>query len=130
MYNDQVKKVFSTKKQTPCPNTDRLISRGYRQKSCGYISYAKELGITNPSQYWHLLTSWCSRMADNAPFDKRIQCGELLFWMAEVINAVDDNSLNKLADEVISKYINDRRSGNKVIQDACFDKIATIVRKS
>ncbi|MFR4476631.1 MAG: hypothetical protein ACLT3Y_05090 [Ruminococcus callidus] len=64
-------------------------------KSGGYIKYAKECKVDNPTQYWHLIESWSKRRKDDAQFNKRIQW-ENLFLMAEVSNAVDYDELNRL----------------------------------
>lgn len=127
MNNLQIKNYFSKMEKTPCPHTDRLIAAGYRQKSGGYISYAKQMGISNPTQYWHLMESWSARSKDNQTFGKNITCGELIFWLAEVSNAVDKNTLNKLANTIIDNYLNNRKKGNQLIQQVCFEKIKFIV---
>lgn len=130
MYNFQIKSFFHDKENIPSPITMRLLKAGYRQKTGGYVSYAKQLGIENPSQYWHLIESWCNRSRDNAPFNRTIQCGELIVWMAEVSNAVDDALLNELVNLIISQYLNNRRAGNRIIQDQCFSKVKAIVTEA
>ena len=122
MTQETIKKFFSSKNDTPCPLTEDLINRGYRQKRGGYIAFAKEQGLSNPTQHWHLIESWANRSNPNSKFNKRIQCGELIFWMAEVSNAVDRDILRDLMYE-ITVNINNRRGGNKKIKDVCFDKI-------
>lgn len=123
MSNKQVRDFFIGKEKTPCPKTDKLIAGGYRQKSGGYIAYAKEQHVADPSQYWHLISSWSDRRPDDAPFNKRIQCGELLFWMAEVSVAVSTKELTELCGRILKGYVNNRREGNRIIKDACFDAI-------
>lgn len=125
--NKQQVEAFFKDKDVPCPLTDRLITAGYRQKGGGYIAYAQQCGIDNPTQYWHLMTSWCARRPNDAPFGKQIQCGELLFWMAEVSGAVSREELTKLYEVIVRDYLNDRRSGNRKIQEVCFDRIAQLV---
>ena len=125
----QVERFFKDKDQHS-PITDQLIIDGYKQKSGGYIRKAKEQNIDNPSQYWHLIQSWCESSQDNAIFNKRIQCGELIFWMAEVSGAVDEKALKELADIIVKCYLSDRRKGNRIIQEICFDKIVSVVENS
>lgn len=126
MDKQQVQSFF-VDKNGPCPITDRLIAAGYRQKSGGYIKYARQCGIARPTQYWHLISSWCARTGDNARFTRRIQCGELIFWMAEVSKAVDYRELNQLADLITSEFLSNRRDGNRKIQEICFEKIVEVV---
>lgn len=128
MVKEQVEQFFKNK-DFETPITDRLILAGYKQKQGGYIKYAKQCGIKHPSQYWHLIHSWCRRSKEQAKFNKRIQCGELIFWMAEVSNAVEPNILNQLADDIINNYLKNRREGNRYIQSICFDNIVRIVEK-
>ena len=94
VINKQVRECFIGKKDAPCPITNRLVSKGYVQKNGGYIAFAKEKQIDKPTQYWHLISSWSERRPDEAPFNRRIQCGELLVWMAETSGAVDQKKLS------------------------------------
>ena len=118
----QIKKYYIGKENVPTPITDSLIEAGYKQKQGGYITYAKQCGVV-PTQYWHLMKSYCARSKDNTEFTHTIQCGELLVWMAEVSGAVSSEELQKLRDTVVSKYLNNRRVGNRIIQNVVFDKI-------
>ena len=127
MNNAQIRQFFEGRGQIPCPETERLTAGGFRQKSGGYIRYARQCGIENPSQYWHLMTSWSARSAPDAPFDRRIQCGELIFWMAEVSGAVSRAVLRGLADRILSGAAGRRRSANRLIQTVCFDSIVCAV---
>ncbi len=131
MNNNDIKKFFKRQeiKCSPCPLTDALINGGYKQKSGGYIETAKKEGIENPTQYWHLIECWSKNSESNEIFNKRIQCGELLFWMAEVSKAVEVEELEKLKDNILSSYRDNRREGNRKIQEVCFDKIVDIVTK-
>lgn len=139
----QVYNFFKDKEDVVCPCTDRLVQAGYQQQSGGYeyIDYAKEQGIVidyqknQPSQYWHLIESYCKRTKDDVNFTRRILCGELILWMAEVSQAVDRDELNDLVCKIIEsgtpckrrkgsarppvKY----RSWGREIQKVCFDKI-------
>ena len=119
----QVKEFYKDKENTPCPLTDKLISSGYKQTSGGYIKIAKEKGIKNPTQYWHLM-NYCDMVDENKTFSKSIVCGELIFWMAEVSGAVPKQELESLLNEIITGNIKDRKKWNKRIQEVCFDSIA------
>ena len=127
VINKQVRECFIGKKDAPCPITNRLVSKGYVQKNGGYIAFAKEKQIDKPTQYWHLISSWSERRPDEAPFNRRIQCGELLVWMAETSGAVDQKKLSDLCDLILKEYVNKRREGNKIIKEACFDEIIDTV---
>lgn len=129
MNISQVKNYFKDKETTPCPLTEKLIKSGYQQTGGGYIEKAKQQGIevdyknAKPTQYWHLM-EYCGSVDENKKFTKSIVCGELIFWMAEVSNAVSKNKLETLLDEIITSDITNRRKWNKKIQNLCFDKIA------
>lgn len=137
MYIHQLKKAFSDKKDTPCPLTERLVKAGYQQTGGGYIANAKRRGLlvdytkAAPSQYWHLMESYIPTVKNYDVFTKQIVCGELIFWMAEVLNAVPKPELENLLNRIIAsadhsttppKY--DRRKWNKEIQNLCFDAVA------
>lgn len=130
MINRQVRQFYIDKEDADHSITDRLIRGGYKQTAGGYILNAKRAGIKDPSQYWHLLSSWSAQSDDEAPFNKSIQCGELIFWMAEVSGAVSKDKLNELCDQVISGDVTDRRYWNRVIQSVCFDSIVETVTKA
>lgn len=131
-----VKKYFLDKEYVPCPLTEKLVKAGYHQVSGGYIDRAMREGMVVdyknnlPSQYWHLMTYCNSRNNDNQ-FSKRIVCGELIVWMAEVSGAVKNHVLEDLVNTIIDNAINhegqrptyDRIKWNKTIQNICFDKI-------
>ena len=127
MNNRQVRKFYEGKDNIPCPLTEELVDAGSKQKSGGYIQYAKECNVNNPTQYWHLIESWCKRSPENAPFTRRIQCGELIFWMAEVSQAVEYEELVGLKDLIINKYLHRRAEGNRKIREVCFEKIVNLV---
>lgn len=126
MNNRQVRKYFE-ELNAESPVTDELIAGGFVQKSGGYISYASEMGIKNPTQKWHLIESWCKRTEETASFNRTIQCGELIFWMAEVSHAVGEEELRNLKDDILKNYLNDRSGGNRKIQSVCFDRIVNVV---
>lgn len=130
MNNQQVYNFYKDKDKIPCPLTEQLINAGYKQKYGGYIKYAKECNIDNPTQYWHLIESWCKRSPVDAPFTMNIQCGELIFWMAEVSHAVEYDELVNLKDLIISEYLDNRAEGNGKIQKVCFDRIVNVVENN
>lgn len=139
----QVRNFFRDKEHVPSPCTDRLVQAGYQQEAGGYIKNAKVQGISvdyqkcQPSQHWHLIESYCKDKEDSMAFTKRVQCGELILWMAEVSQAVDKEELDDLVDRIIKsgescprrkgstkpskKY--SRKIRNREIQEICFDKI-------
>ena len=138
----EVKAFFQDKEHTPCPLTEQLVKAGYQQVSGGYIDTAKWRGVkvnykeNSPAQYWHLMTYCDRRRADN-PFTKSIVCGELIFWMAEVSDAVETEELEKLCNQIVesadltrgNRPVYDRRKWNREIQLLCFDKIINQTHK-
>ena len=110
--------------------TDTLWCLPYKQLAGGYISNAKRAGVKDPSQYWHLIYSWSAQSRDEAPFNKSIKCGELIFWMAESSGAVSKDRLNGLCDQILAGDVRDRRYWNDVIQSVCFDSIVETVTKA
>ncbi len=140
----QLRKVYADKETTPCPITNRLVMAGYQQNRAneGYTNFAYSNGMVvdyrkaEPTQWWHLLKSYCDRSDDKTIFTKSIVCGELYVWMAEVLECVDTEELSSLVDEIIGSAISsphrdktkpqvkyDRRRCNSMIQDLCFDRI-------
>ena len=119
-----------------CPLTEQLVYSGYQQRNGGYIDRAMREGVevdyrkNLPSQYWHLMT-YCDSRKPEQVFTKRIVCGELIFWMAEVSGAVPESELKVLADRIIKEPIGfdgerpiyDRNKWNGEIQQVCFDRI-------
>ena len=124
----QVKQFYEGKEDFPCLITDNLITLGYQQKRGGYIAYAKKKGIKQPSQWWHLIESYCNgkNPTRNFPY---VPCGELIFWMAEVAECVSRSELNDLAKAVLQDKTN-RRRGNKLINDKCRENIIKKVELS
>lgn len=149
MNTKQVRSYYENKNDFPCPFTEKLIKAGYQQTKDGYITRAKnkkENGIkidyreAEPNQWWHLIESYCKNTEDDVEFNRRITCGELIFWMAEVANCVNKSVMEKLVDDIIAsgKPINvrsetkpnviyDRTKWNKKIQDLCFENITKTV---
>lgn len=143
MTIEQVLKFYIYKEKTPCPLTERLVSAGYQQRNGGYIKRArqegKEINYTRnlPSQYWHLM-NFCYSRPPQENFTKTIQCGELIFWMAEVADCVPNADMAALIEEIIKNAIKnngehpiyDRKHWNKEIQRLCFDAIKSKVESS
>lgn len=88
------------------------------------------------SQYWHLM-SYCDAKREDDLFTKSVVCGELIFWMAEVLDCVPKEHLENLVNEIISsripasngRYIYDRKRWNKEIQKLCFDSISSVIKQ-
>lgn len=122
MTFSQVISFFQGKENIPCDITTRLIKNGFHQRrGTGYLSDVK-LGDTPPSQWQHLM-NYCREKDENKAYPYT-PCGELLFWMAEVSNAVDPKELEELADEIIdSGAINSRRIWNSKIKNLCWKNI-------
>ena len=138
----QVRNFFESKEHVPSPCTDRLIQAGYQQEAGGYIKDAKEQGIAvdyrtcRPSQHWHLIENYCKEKEDDVTFTRRIQCGELILWMAETSQAVAEEDLDDLVDRIIKSgephrrrkgsakppAVYSRRIWNREIQNVCFEK--------
>lgn len=140
MTIEQVYNYFKDKEDVPCPLTERLVGAGYQQKDGGYIKRAKKEGLeidftkNRPSQYWHLMT-FCSIVPMTTKFTRTIQCGELIFWMAEASGSVSRDALEKMVDAITNgaiayddvRPIYDRRHWNKEIQRLCFEAIRVTV---
>lgn len=129
----QVKKYYSGKENALCPLADKLIAAEYRQVGGGYIDKARKMGIVSPSQYWHLM-SYCDSVDGEKVFGRSIVCGELIFWMAEVSEAVPEGELQGLLERIIASRDDivpgyDRRKWNKEIQKICFDRIVAEVER-
>lgn len=99
----QVKEFFEDKGNTPCPLTERLIRAGYQQTSGGYINLTKKRKLTvdytkaEPTQYWHLIEEYIPSVPEDKVFSRSIVCGELIFWMAEVSKAVQEEKVRRIA---------------------------------
>lgn len=106
--------------------TRKLVSNGYKQKAKGYIELAKDLGINNPTQWWHIM-NYVSAKIKAGIGEKSYRytpCGELLIYMAEVSNAVSKDLLEELVDDIISSdNLDDRKFWNNRIKDVCWDAI-------
>ena len=132
----EVRLFYQGLDKTWCLNTDRLVEAGYQQLDGGYIARAKREGMVvdyrnnSPTQYWHLM-SYCDSKKDDDIFSKRIVCGELIFWMAEVSGSIPPSDLAELANRIImepigkdgNRPIYDRKKWNTEIQRLFFDRI-------
>lgn len=146
MNIEQVRKAYQDKEKKECPITERLVKAGYQQEKDGYIKYAYQQGVevdyrkAQPTQWWHLIKSYCKRTEPEKVFGRSITCGELIFWMAEVLECVMPSELNDLADRITESAVPkrrrdkskpqvkyDRRKWNKEIHDKCFDAIVKSV---
>ena len=92
------------------------------------------MGIVSPSQYWHLM-SYCDSVDGEKVFGRSIVCGELIFWMAEVSEAVPEDELHGLLERIIASKDDaasgyDRKQWNKEIQKICFDRIVAEVERN
>ena len=146
MNTKQVRSYYENKNDFPCPLTEKLIKAGYQQTTGGYITRAKENGLkidyreAEPNQCWHLIASYCENTEPDVKFTRRIRCGELIFWMAEVANCVDKSIMEELVKAIIAsgKSIKvrsktkpnvkfDRVNWNREILNLCFDNITKTV---
>ncbi len=137
MYLPQVKAFFIDKANTSCALTSDLIARGYKQESGGYVSYFRKQGLSEQeiyNQYNHLIHSWVEQSElegkYNTPFSRSITCGELIFWMAEVADAVSETELMELKEYVLEEFTTKKQTRgelNKIIQNVCFAKIVNTV---
>lgn len=121
---------FKDKRDTPCPLTEELISRGFQQPCSekGYRIVARVSDIVNPTQWWHLM-QYCLAKYELHKEDESYRytpCGELIFWMAEVSGVVDSLELKGLMDELTQPTVVPRKDGNAEIKAVCWDKIKSI----
>ena len=106
----QVKAVYKSHEYISTPLTEKLVTAGYQQTHGGYIDNAKSLAMevdfqkNQPSQYWHLM-SYCDTKKEDDLFTKSVVCGELIFWMAEVLDCVPKEHRENLVNGIISSRI-------------------------
>ena len=149
MNAKQIRSFYENKKDVKCPLTEYLIKSGYQQKSGGYIKYTGEYSkahpndiievnykTASPNQWWHLIKSWCDRSKPDLAFTRRIRCGELYFWMAEVSDVFEESELKELAERALKTARNNTVNGkmplrtvesNLLIRDYCFERIKKAV---
>ena len=158
----QIKDVYRNLDTADCRLTEKLIKAGYQQLRGGYIQIAKKYNEpvnyadAKPTQHWHLFKSYFEEdmkaedkkrnFDDNDIFPRSVSCGELLFWMAEVLDCFDDDNerLKELCKEITEhpipcedkprynkkgQTIFCRSKWNKEIHDLCFDKIVEKVEE-
>ena len=140
----QILEFYYDKKDTPCPETEDLIKSGYQQERGGYIAKAKALGMevdykkALPTQWWHLIESYCVEAELDKIFPRSIKCGELYFWMAEVSGVLTREELIDLKKQAIAscKVLKRRNNnlppldtskGNLIIRERCYDKIKEFI---
>lgn len=130
----QVYNFYKDKRDCECKFTNELIEKGFCQRQNGYIAVAIISGLTAPpSQWWHLMQYCLGKYEkhEESRNYKYTPCGELIFWMAEATlktsNLFSEKELEELKDEVLNIGVLDRRTANKKIKDACWDKIVKIV---
>lgn len=144
---EQIRNFYQDKQNAKCPITEAFIKLGYQQKSDGYIKYAHEKKVkvdyteAEPSQWWHLIEAYCNNKNSDDYFTRRIKCGELYIWMAEVSGAVNSIALKKLIKKAIKKAkkidkgnkcerkIEPSKESNELIRDYCYDKIIAKINK-
>ena len=132
MTYGQVIKFFCDKRNTSCEITNFLIQNGFQQnKDTGYLHIAKVSEIDNPSQWWHIMNYCLSKLEQHKENDiyRYTPCGELVFWMAEVSEAVTKCELDKLAKEIINNKDMGRNKANEKIKALCWEKIKETVGK-
>ncbi len=129
-YYVPFRNYFEPLMEAPCPKTDALIMGGFQQASGGYIKYARRCGmvvdykLALPKQGWHFIRSYLDRTEPEKARIKSVVCGELIYWLAEVSNALTDEELDDLAIEVRSL---ERKKANSLIKERCFSRIVDIV---
>lgn len=124
----QIRQVYKDKEYTACPITEKLIKAGYQQTRGGYIQKAIKNNMevnykkAVPTQYWHLFESYfnSNSITDDTVFTKRVVCGELIFWMAEVLDCVEKSELQSLCDKIIKNPIPGKKIKDIIIMDNLF----------
>lgn len=136
MRMEAVYKFFKNKNNAEAPLTIELLQNNFIQKKgTGYrIDQPEKI----PSQYTHLI-NYCKRKLEEGAvyFDRRVKCGELIFWMAEVSQALNKDKLLDLQQDILKNYkivdslgkniIYDRGEANRLIHEKCYDRIKDVV---
>ena len=75
--------------------SDVLTKQGYGQTRGAYYDVARRLNIDdqeNPTQWWHCTVSYLGpKDGTRSPTFERLQCPELMIWIAEVTGLKDEN---------------------------------------
>lgn len=144
MNTKQLLDFFKDKEKAECSLTEELIKAGYQQERGGYIAKAKAEGIevdyrkAMPTQWWHLIESYCNNSKSDKTFPYSIKCGELYFWMAEVSGILTKAELIELKEQAIKACSRLKRKketlpplytpkGNLIIREACYKKIKDFI---
>ena len=122
MNNQEIIAFYGPLRGLSTPETDRLIRGGFVQQSGGYISYARERGVSEPTQYWHLMRSWSDRSSPQATFGRNIRCGELIIYMAEAAGIDVSATVDSILEDP-------SRSRGNAIAAGLFDEIKARVEK-
>lgn len=136
MRMEAVYKFFKNKNNAEAPLTIELLQNNFiQEKGTGYrIDQPEKI----PSQYTHLI-NYCKRKLEEGAvdFDRRVKCGELIFWMAEVSQALSKDELLDLQQDILKNYkkrdsfkgtvIYNRKGANPVIHEKCYDRIKDVV---
>ena len=136
MRMEAVYKIFKNKNNSEAPLTIELMKDNFIQKDkTGYrINQPEKI----PNQHTHLM-NYCKKSLEEGvvDFNRRIQCGELIFWMAEVSQALSKDELLDLQQDILKNYkketcsngkiVYDRKGANKHILENCYDRIKEVV---
>ena len=109
----------------------RIFTRNREDTCARFEKYSSKLDISRS-----LIRIFVTNESDI--FGKSIICGELIFWMAEVLNCVPKTEMESLLNKIIASgtavkngiIVYDRKRWNKEIQNLCFDKIANKIKIS
>lgn len=64
--------------------------RPFWQTTGGYIELAKKEGIIEPTQKWHLFSSWAGGANPDSTYTlPQLRCAELILYIAETLSAGD-----------------------------------------
>lgn len=64
--------------------------RPFWQTTGGYIELAKKEGIIEPTQEWHLFSSWAGGANPDSTYTlPQLRCAELILYIAETLSAGD-----------------------------------------
>ncbi|QKL33193.1 hypothetical protein [Streptococcus mitis] len=136
MKMQNVYDFFKSKNFAKAPLTIELMQNNFiQEEGTGYrIDQPEKI----PSQYTHLINYCKKRLQDGAVyFNRTVQCGELIFWMAEVSQALSKKELLDLQQNILKNYkketysngkiVYDRKAANQLILKTCYDRIKDVV---